>query len=161
MNSPQTAHDGAFDDARLHRFGRQVAARLTEQGAALPHDMAERLRFAREQALARAAHARAAAARPAAATATATATTQMGTTLALNGGGNAGSNNPLWPKLVSLLPLLALLAGLLLMQRGQLHEQLIAAAELDTALLSDKLPPAAFSDPGFAEYLRDGGDGEE
>lgn len=155
MNSPQITPDDR--DARLHRFGRQVAARLTEQGAALPHDVAERLRFAREQALARAAQARAAAARPAAATTTA----QTGTALALNGGGNTGNNNPLWPKLVSLLPLLALLAGLLLMQRGQLHEQLVAAAELDTALLSDKLPPAAFSDPGFAEYLRDGGDGEE
>ena len=29
-----------------------------------------------------------------------------------------------------------------------------AAAEVDTALLSDSLPPAAFTDPGFSEYLR-------
>jgi hypothetical protein len=48
------------------------------------------------------------------------------------------------------LPLAPLLAGLLLMQRGQVNEQIAAAAEVDTALLSDSLPPAAFSDPGFA-----------
>ena len=62
----------------------------------------------------------------------------------------------IWTKLVSALPLLALLAGLLLMQQGQIHEQIVAAGEVDTALLSDSLPPSAFSDPGFAEFLRDG-----
>ena len=30
-----------------------------------------------------------------------------------------------------------------------------AAAEMDAALLSDKLPPAAYGDPGFSEYLSD------
>jgi Protein of unknown function (DUF3619) len=30
----------------------------------------------------------------------------------------------------------------------------LAAAEIDAQLLSDSLPPTAYSDPGFAEYLR-------
>jgi len=141
-------------DARVTRFGLRVAAGLTERSAALPHDVSERLRFAREQALARAAQARAAAA-PAAATAR-PSVVQMGSTLALSGGPGRAGDGGLWAKLVSVLPLILLLAGLLLMQRGQFNEQIAASAEVDTALLSDSLPPSAFSDPGFAEFLRDG-----
>lgn len=141
-------------DARVTRFGLRVAAGLTERNAALPHDVSERLRFAREQALARAVQARAA--RTSMSTAS-PGVVQMGSTLALSGGPRGtGGDNGLWSKLVSALPLLALLAGLLLMQQGQIHEQIVAAAEVDTALLSDNLPPSAFSDPGFAEFLRDG-----
>jgi hypothetical protein len=145
-------------DARMARFGQRVAARLNERTAEVPHDVTERLRFAREQALARAAQARAASVATSAASPN---VVQMGAVLATAGGpqglpgaGGKGDSG-LWAKLISALPLLALLAGLLLMQQGQLHEQIVAAAEVDTALLSDNLPPAAFSDPGFAEYLRD------
>lgn len=144
-------------DARVNRFGLRVAAGLTERNAALPHDVSERLRFAREQALARAAQARAAAS--AAVDVISPAVVQMGSTLAISGGsdeGGQGGDGSIWTKLVSALPLLALLAGLLLMQQGQIHEQIVAAGEVDTALLSDSLPPSAFSDPGFAEFLRDG-----
>jgi hypothetical protein len=141
-------------DARVTRFGQRVAAGLTERSAALPHDVSERLRFAREQALARAAQARAAAATTAAVTSP--AAVPMGSTLALNGGPRGAGDGGLWAKLVSALPLLLLLAGLLLMQHGQFNQQIAAQAEVDTALLSDNLPPAAFSDPGFAEFLRDG-----
>jgi hypothetical protein len=144
-------------DARVTRFGLRIAASLTERNASLPHDVSERLRFAREQALARAAQARAA--RTSMSTAS-PGVVQMGSTLALSGGpsGLPGANggNGLWAKLVAALPLLALLAGLLLMQQGRIHEQIVAAAEVDTALLSDNLPPSAFRDPGFAEFLRDG-----
>jgi hypothetical protein len=146
-------------DARVTRFGLRVAAGLTERSGELPHDVSERLRFAREQALARAAQARAA---RAAVGESSPSLVRMGTTLALAGGprgagkGGQGGKDGLWAKLVSALPLIALLAGLMLMQQSRIHEQLVAAAEVDTALLSDNLPPAAFSDPGFAEFLRDG-----
>jgi len=156
MKSPNFSAPSAELDARLDasvtRFGLRVAAGLTERSAALPHDVSERLRFAREQALARAAQARAAsvATRPASAT-----VVQGGATVAL-AGGPRGADNGLWAKLASALPLILLLAGLLLMQQGQINEQIAAAAEVDTALLSDNLPPSAFSDPGFAEFLRDG-----
>jgi len=158
MKSPSKLSTAELD-ARITRFGLRVAAGLSERNAALPHDVTERLRFAREQALARAAQARAA--RTSVATASPTVV-QMGSSLAMAGGprgtnGMGGSgNNGLWSKLVSILPLLALLAGLLLMQQGQIQEQLVAAADVDTALLSDQLPPDAFRDPGFAEFLRDG-----
>jgi hypothetical protein len=31
---------------------------------------------------------------------------------------------------------------------------LVAAAEVDTALLADTLPPEAYRDPGFVEFLK-------
>lgn len=160
MKSSQFSAPAAELDARVTRFGLRVAAGLTERSAALPRDVSERLRFAREQALARGAQARAVAL---AATAS-PALMQVGGTLAFSGGGWTGSMGPaspkkgglgLWSMLMSALPLLLLVAGLLLMQMGQENEQIAAAAEVDTALLSDSLPPAAFTDPGFSEYLRD------
>ena len=44
--------------------------------------------------------------------------------------------------------------GLLLIQRQAEIEQVRAAAEVDAQLLADDLPPDAYSDPGFAEFLR-------
>lgn len=153
MKSPNFSAPSAKLDAHVARFGLRVAASLTERSNALPHDVSERLRFAREQAVTRAGQARAAAS---AGVSVAPSVMQMGSTLALSGGprdtGNGGS---LWAMLLSALPLLLLAAGLLLMQHGQVNEQIAAAAEVDTALLSDSLPPSAFTDPGFAEFLRD------
>ena len=59
-------------------------------------------------------------------------------------------------RLASLLPLLMLAIGLLLIQEHAQHEQIMAAAEIDSALLADDLPPDAYRDPGFLEYLRTG-----
>lgn len=156
MKSPQFFAPSAELEARVTRFGLRIAAGLTERNDTLPHDVAERLRFAREQALVRAGQARAAATASAAGV-NRSSTVENGTTLALRGGpGGGDGGHGLWAKLGAALPLILLLAGLLLMQKGQVNEQIAAAAEVDTALLSDQLPPAAFSDPGFAEFLRDG-----
>jgi hypothetical protein len=135
-------------DTAMARFGLRVAAGLSEQSQALPHDVTERLRFAREKAMETARAAR----KLQAVSSTSTATVALGQTLAL-GGGRPGSGR--WFKLASVLPLLLLLVGLLLIQHGEWYQQIMAAAEIDTALLSDKLPPAAYSDPGFSEYLSD------
>jgi len=156
MKSPQFSAPSAELDARVTRFGLRIAAGLTESNAALPHDVTERLRFAREQALARAAQARAASATKLAKSPASANVVHMGSTLALSGGPRGGADNGLWAKLVSALPLVLLLGGLLVMKHGQYNQQIAAAAEVDTALLSDNLPPSAFSDPGFAEFLRDG-----
>ena len=59
-----------------------------------------------------------------------------------------------WPQAASVLPLLVLVSGLLLIDNWVTREQVLAAAEIDAQLLSDTLPPTAYSDPGFAEYLR-------
>ncbi len=134
-------------DTRAQQFGQRVGAALSQQAAQLPADVNERLRFARETAVARAQAARAAQVQQVRSTRTAS----LGHTLALNGGGSDRSRFSKW---ISLLPLALLIAGLLLAQRSQVHQQIEAAAEVDTALLSDQVPPAAYSDPGFAEFLR-------
>lgn len=132
----------------MSRFGLRVAAGLTELGEQAPADISERLRFAREQALAKARMARAAQAQLAP-----VQLAQGGGTLAL--GGPGGKREGRWLKLASLMPLLLLVLGLLLIQHSQWYQQIRAAADIDAALLTDKLPPAAYGDPGFTEYLSD------
>jgi Protein of unknown function (DUF3619) len=65
-----------------------------------------------------------------------------------------GGHSRWWLTLGSLLPAVALVAGLVLIQRWQDYTQVSTAAEVDAALLSDDLPPQAYSDAGFAEFLK-------
>jgi hypothetical protein len=132
------------------RFARRVAAALTAQQAAAPRrDIEERLRVAREQALARQPRTR-----EAAQTAEASAVVATGGGTAALGGGDSPSPTPWWLRLSSLLPLGLLLAGLVLIDRHYTRAQIEAAAEVDAALLTDELPPDAYRDPGFAEFLK-------
>ena len=48
-------------------------------------------------------------------------------------------------------PLLALVAGLVLIQSEHVRRQVAAAAEIDADLLHDDLPPAAYRAPGVGE----------
>ena len=128
------------------RFGVRVAALLGEQAAAPQPDIAERLRFAREQAVARGQAAR----RVQTQVATASSTTVVG-----RGRSAVLAQRPgWWVKLASAMPLAMLVCGLVVIDRLHDKAQIAAAAEVDAALLSDDLPPAAYTDPGFAEYLK-------
>lgn len=125
------------------RYGRQLAACLDAAAQGLPHDISERLRVARQQALGRY--------REVQVRETTTALLGGGVA-ALGGGGN--DERGLWPRLVSLIPLLALIAGLVVIQMigtEQIAEEL---AEIDAAILTDDLPPDAYADPGFAQFLK-------
>jgi len=133
----------------LTHYARRVVADLSAQTEAMPHDLGERLRFARETALARAHAARAAAPQP---SVVRVAGSQHAGALALGGGPRAGS--PWWVRLSGLLPLLALLAGLALIQNQHARAQIAAVAEIDSDLLVDELPPSAYSDPGFVQFLK-------
>jgi len=141
------AHRSPDADALLSRFALRVTARLSEQALATGHDVSERLRFGREQALERARASRAAVVAPAAQISGAGAAS-----LTLVGAPRPTS--PWWVKLASALPLVVLVAGLMLIQNQHIHAQISAAAEIDSALLVDPLPPGAYSDPGFVEYLK-------
>ena len=129
------------------RVAARIAAALGEQAERVPHDVAERLRVAREQAVARARLVRPVA--PAEAAAASTATIAVGRGVALFGGPVPG-----WRRAAAVLPLAVLLVGLLAVERFTEREQVLAAAEVDTMLLTGDLPPAAYADPGFAEFLR-------
>lgn len=146
MKNSNSTVSPALAEAMQARFAYRVASRLSGGAEALQPDLSERLRFAREQALGRARHARAVAP----ATAGAPAVLAAGRSAALLAGGGDGW----WVKLGSLLPLAALAAGLLLIQHLHDESQIATAAAIDAELLADDLPPAAYTDPGFAEFLK-------
>lgn len=125
------------------RVALRVAGRLSESADQLPHDITERLRVGRELAIERAAGAR-------------RAVVSSSPMVLGQAGGTAifGFTPPVWLRLASLMPLAVLVAGLVMIQQYHDHEQIVVAAEIDAALLTDELPPTAYGDPGFAEYLR-------
>jgi hypothetical protein len=135
-------------DVLQARLAARLVAGLGEQAAALPHDISERLRVAREQAVTRAREVRqkAPALNPAAAPAI----------VGVSRGGAAVLSGPpaWWQRMAAVLPLVVLLGGLVFINEYTAREQVLAAAEIDTVLLADDLPPAAYTDPGFAEYLK-------
>jgi hypothetical protein len=140
MKLQSTHHDGDLIESRL---AARLAGGLSASFDSLPHDVAERLRFAREQAVSRGRLARRAA--PAGATV-------LG--LTAHGAAVLGGFVPWWQRAASVLPLVLLVAGLVLIDNRAVREQVVAAADFDAQLLADDLPPAAYSDPGFAEFIR-------
>lgn len=114
-----------------------AAARMLREGEVqLPHNISERLRFARQQALevhalasTRAAQAQHAGRVPAA----------------------AGS---WWKKALATVPILAAAAGAVFMQGAVSDDGARATLETDLKILSSGVPPAAFSDPAFLAYLK-------
>jgi uncharacterized membrane protein (Fun14 family) len=142
MNQLNPSSLSAARDAMQARFARRVVARLSDGAGDLGGDVAERLRFGRERAPERAALARK----------TAASSSPVGVT----GGGGAllGGGTGWWLRAASVLPLVALLVGLVLIQRWQTTAQISVAAEVDAALLADDLPPTAYRDAGFVEFLK-------
>lgn len=138
---PDTAQ-ALHTDALEGQLALRVAGHLHRAADALPHDIGQRLRFARDLAVQRA---------------TAVHKASAATALLALGHGETALTGPpsWWLRLASTLPLLVLVGGLVLIQRHHTLEQIRVAAEIDTALLADELPPAAYSDPGFSEFLHD------
>lgn len=142
--SLNAAHPGSPQaDAIEARLALRMTALLSQGTDDLSHDISERLRFGRERALAAVRHQR----RQEALVAATTVSVQ-GRTAAL------GGPPSMWLRLASALPIAVLVAGLVLIQQYHDHEQIAAAAEIDSALLADELPPTAYRDPGFSEFLR-------
>lgn len=142
--NPSTDRHRAMADTIEARFGARLAASLSQRAADVPHDISERLRISREQAVTAAMRVRAARA------------THSRTVISVSAHGAAvlGRGRPVWLQLASWLPLALLVAGLVLIQQWSEREQVLAAAEIDAVLLADDLPPAAWSDPGFREFLK-------
>lgn len=124
------------NDAAEARFGHRVAARLSAGTDAMPHDISERLRAARAQAVAR----RKQTDRPAA--------------VVVGAGGAALLGSVWWNRFGAVLPLVALVVGLVSISVWQEDQRFKELAEVDSALLTDDLPPAAYTDPGFAQFLK-------
>ncbi len=136
--NPQRSIAWHADPALLEgRVAARLAGALSRQADTLPPGVEERLRFAREQALERARAAR---------------------SVSVQGGAAGvavlGRLGPWWPRLGAMLPVLVLvLGGFLLLDQRQ-REDVAVAAEIDSALLADDLPPQAYADPGFVAFLK-------
>ena len=65
-----------------------------------------------------------------------------------------GLIGPWWQRAAALLPIAVLVGGLTAIDALVGRDHVVTAAEIDTQLLADNLPPQAYSDPGFAEFLR-------
>lgn len=130
-------------DLLEEQFGRKIAARLCLASADVPHDISERLRIARSLALAKHREAQPASARY-------VNSSQGAATLTLGGNENIG----LWGRVASVLPLVVLLAGLIVINFVENDTRAKELADIDSALLIDDLPPSAYVDPGFTQYLK-------
>ena len=120
------------------RLAKMLEARAQE----IPHDIGERLRVSRVRAVERA-HLS-----PRVLASASSLVSASGVRL-------EGEQPSLWLRLASVIPLVVLVVGLLAIQHHSSLEQIAAAAEIDSALLTDELPPSAYGDPGFTAYLRE------
>lgn len=59
-----------------------------------------------------------------------------------------------WQRLANIGMLIALLLGLWMIDTIQSENSMQDAIEIDSALLADDLPPAAYLDPGFKHFLK-------
>lgn len=123
------------------QFGRRVALRLDAGMDGLSYEARERLRAARVRALQ---------ARKQPEVAPVVVGRGAGATLAFG-------ERSWFHRIASVLPLLVLAAGIVLIHTVQTERRANELAEVDAALLTDDLPPAAYADPGFVQYLKSGG----
>jgi len=124
------------------RFAMRLTARLSGATENLPHDVSERLRAARVQALGR----RNIAFRQAAYHVSVSA---GGATLAF------GTDDlSWWDRVAAAIPMLALVIGMVAITVIQNDKRANEIAEIDAALLTDDLPPAAYADTGFLQFLK-------
>jgi Protein of unknown function (DUF3619) len=130
---------------KQNQLGLRVAAHLDAACKELPHDIQARLSAARTRAVA-----------AKIATQIQAQTThivgQSNAAALLHLGGDEGLS--IWNRLASLLPLIALVAGLALIQHFVDNSRVDELTEVDSAMLSDDLPPTAYADPGFLQFLK-------
>lgn len=141
LQTPSTSAQAAAD-----RFALRVTARLSSGTDELAYDISERLRASRMQALAK----RKKSVVPV--RIAAPVTVNAGGSATLGRGGSEGGG--WWSALVSAVPLMALVVGLVMINIAQDESSANDVAEVDAALLTDDLPPEAYSDPGFVQFLK-------
>lgn len=127
------------------RFGQRFVARLSDASDDIPHEISERLKAARMMALSK---------RNVTKVETVSAAVGLGQTAALHLGGEKFN---WWGRMAAIVPLIALVVGLMAIELIQDDFWADEIASVDAELLTDELPPEAYTDPGFAQYLRSSG----
>jgi hypothetical protein len=127
---------------RVDQVGQAIARQLNDHAIDLPHDISERLRVARMQALSQRKLEPVRVLAPQLVTA-------IGSSM-----GKLDEGLNLWSRLASALPLIALIFGLATIHVLQNEFRANEIAQIDAELLTDDLPPAAYTDPGFLIFLK-------
>ena len=125
------------------RFALKATSYLSAGSADLPYDISERLRAARTQAVSK---------RKLVKLQTAGSVQQNGSSTTLTMGDGGGLS--WWARAGFFVPLVTLVFGLLVINSVQNENRAQELAAVDAALLTDELPPAAFADPGFVQFLK-------
>jgi hypothetical protein len=128
--------------SRVDQVGQAIARQLNDHALDLPHDISERLRVARMQALSQRKLEPVRVLAPQLVTA-------IGSSM-----GKLDEGLNLWRRLASVLPLIALIFGLATIHVLQNEFRANEIAQIDAELLTDDLPPAAYTDPGFLIFLK-------
>jgi hypothetical protein len=128
--------------SRVDQVGQAIARQLNDHALDLPHDISERLRVARMQALSQRKLEPVRVLAPQLVTA-------IGSSM-----GKLDEGLNLWSRLASALPLIALIFGLATIHVLQNEFRANEIAQIDAELLTDDLPPAAYTDPGFLIFLK-------
>lgn len=126
---------------KFDQFGRRFIHRLAQCTQTTSSDIDERLQFARQSALEQQKQALS----PVVSWSSAS---QANAALALRGG-----QFDFFSKLGAIVPLIALVGGLLVINELQTDGYARDLADVDSALLTDDLPPAAYLDQGFRQFL--------
>lgn len=126
------------------RFGLRVSARLSGSTGDLSHDVSERLRAARVRALSRR---------------KVVLVRNIAINTTLSGGAatltfNDQEHLSWWSRVAAVVPLLVLVIGLIVINTAQDDRWADELAEVDAALLTDDLPPMAYADPGFMQFIK-------
>ncbi len=140
MNHP----DSDTNQQRVDQFAQQIAARLTDGSKELPHDISERLRAARVQAVEK---------RKWVLAQTAVDVYAHGHSGILTAS-HGTHHSSWWNRLGAVGLLLTLVLGLLTIGVIQDETGARELADIDAALLTDDLPPAAYIDAGFVQFLK-------
>jgi hypothetical protein len=129
------------DDTDLleQRVAAGLIAHLSVGAQDLPADVAHRLARARRSALARVSPARSAPRPP------------LGPFGSWRPAAGAAAR---WSRAAAWAPLAVLLVGLAMVAERTQQQRVVTLVEVDAALLSDDLPPEAYDDAGFVEFLR-------
>jgi hypothetical protein len=126
-------------------FGKRVATYLDHGNQQLPYDISERLRAARTRAIA------------------SRKVNQLelknADDVQMQSNGSLRMPFPskahdLYNLLISFIPLICLAAGLMLLYEFHNDQTVMELAEIDSALLVDDLPPHAYTDPAFVDFLK-------
>jgi hypothetical protein len=128
----------------MDQFSQIVCFELSKTLDELPYDITERLRAARVQAIEK---------RKQALLQTSVELVAYGNSATISAG-HTGSHSSWWQRIRTVGLILVLMSALITINLIQDELRARELADIDTAILTDDLPPAAYVDAGFAQFLK-------